>query len=213
MGMTTQHPDGCDFPSVSFELRTQAVTLVSLPAESEQPKVQEDGQGHAQDDAHHYLKQAPRANTPQRTTTFRSPELLRGQSTWGRRYASRSRSLSFSTTSRFSSFSAGSSDVSKREESSPFFPLGTSSPALASVSFLLRSSMSLKRFMPIQVPRSQGNGCFAQGSVGYSYGGPATSVIPDEENFKTAGTGHRSSLRLKLERLLAHEYPLQPTSF
>ena len=51
------------------------------------------------------------------------------------------------------------------------------------------------------------------GSVGYSYGGLAPSVIPDEEKFKTAGTSHRSSLRLKLERLLAHEYPLQPTSF
>src|SRR5215203_252218 len=35
---------------------------------------------------------------------------------------------------------------------SPFFSLGTSSPALASVSFLLRSSMSLKRFIPIPCP-------------------------------------------------------------
>ena len=65
----------------------------------------------------------------------------------GRHYDSRF--LSFSTTSRFSSFSADPSEVSKRDEASPYFPSGTSSPALASVSFLLRSSMSLKRFMPV----------------------------------------------------------------
>src|SRR3712207_725780 len=67
----------------------------------------------------------------------------------GQRYDSRSRFLSFSTTSRFSSLSGGPSEACRREEASPFFPLGTSSPALGSVSFLLRSSMSLKRFMPV----------------------------------------------------------------
>src|SRR5215210_6147750 len=40
-----------------------------------------------------------------------------------------------------------------RDEASPFFPSGTSSPALASFSFLLRSSMPpLQRFMPIPLP-------------------------------------------------------------
>src|SRR5215203_793891 len=63
-----------------------------------------------------------------------------------------SRSLSFSITSRFSRPSTGSLEVSSREDASPFFASGTSSPALASLAVLLRSSTSLQRFMPIVLP-------------------------------------------------------------
>src|SRR3712207_5450070 len=90
-------------------------------------------------------------NLPARTSlpTVRSPKLLCSRPMNGRRYVSRSRFLSFSTTSRFSLSSAGPSEACRREGASPLFLVGSLSPALASVSFLLRSSMSLKRFIPI----------------------------------------------------------------
>jgi len=83
-----------------------------------------------------------------------------------------SRSLSFSTTSRFSSSSAGPSEACRREEASPFSSLGISSPALASVSFRLRYSTSLQRFMPMPWSLFE----FMLQSILYAHGRRSTNI-------------------------------------